>query len=358
MAVDLMLSKEDWPLQRQCDFISKVYGLWGGALTVVTFADAGEEAVVQWRYRILHSHQRALFLDGLGKLGIDWEREPPAVVAGKYHYFSNALGGLDMEYVEESPQKTWIRYNAPFGPAGTGWLAIPPRMGRAIFAGWHSHNGERLNCLRLGFVLTKGFNENEPYAEGYFQEYDHDLEPEERIKYASTPRVLEFDPQTAPKLDPELWPPERQMKAKRNFGRGYVEESILALLQMLGTPVTTHIVSRAFQGVAVQYGKELLAELDLTDRNARGLASMIKFLGDMAGDTMEVTSSSSTKYVLRWNHRRLFTPVQVPAKIHRAMFGFYEMLGRMLGQGIKTSLSAVQEEGSPYDEAVIEDVEV
>ena len=172
MTLDSTSATERWSLQQQCDFISKVYGLWGGGMTVVTYAQQGEDTVVQWRYAILHNHQKGYFLEGLKKLGIDPEREPPAVVAAKYHFFSNALGGLDMEMVEESPNKAWIRYNAPFGPAGTGWLAIPPRMGRAIFAAWHPYNALRLNRPRLGFVLSKGFNDGEPYAEGYFMEYD------------------------------------------------------------------------------------------------------------------------------------------------------------------------------------------
>ncbi|MCH8090242.1 MAG: hypothetical protein IH955_09550, partial [Chloroflexi bacterium] len=306
MTVESTPATERWSLQQQCDFISKVYGLWGGGMTVVTYAQQGEDTVVQWRYAILHNHQKGYFLEGLKKLGIDPEREPPAVVAAKYHFFSNALGGLDMEMVEESPNKAWIRYNAPFGPAGTGWLAIPPRMGRAIFAGWHPYNALRLNRPRLGFVLCKGFTDGEPYAEGYFMEYDHDLTEEERFRFDPAATMPEFDPETAPKLDAELWPPDRRAKAKRNFGRGYVEESVLALLQLLGTPVTAQIVRRAYQGIAIQYGKELLDELGIEDTNARGLATFMKYLGDMAGDTTELTSPSPDRHLLRTTHRRLF----------------------------------------------------
>ncbi|MFQ5872546.1 MAG: hypothetical protein ACE5JL_01910 [Dehalococcoidia bacterium] len=356
MADDSVISPQEWPLERQCDFISRVYGLWNSGLTVVTFAEKGEGPLAQFRYNTLHMHQRALFLDGLRKLGIDPKREPPAVVAGKYHFFSNALGGLDMEYVEVSPKKVWVRYNAPFGPVGTGWLAIPPSSGRVIFAAWHSYNGELLDCPRLGFVLARGFSEGEPYAEGYFQEYDYDLKPEEWIKYDLAATMPEFDPEKAPKLDPEAWPLERRAKAKRNFARGYVEEAITSMLQLFGVPSTTHIISRAFQGIATQYGKELLAELDIRDTSARSLAYFTKILSDMAGDSVDIDSSEPGRHIVRRTHRRLFPPGQVPVEIHRAMFSFTTMMARVMSRRIKASLTTLQDEGAPYDEMVFEDI--
>ena len=49
MTLDSTSATERWSLQQQCDFISKVYGLWGGGMTVVTYAQQGEDTVVQWR---------------------------------------------------------------------------------------------------------------------------------------------------------------------------------------------------------------------------------------------------------------------------------------------------------------------
>ena len=37
----------------------------------------------------------------------------------------------------------------------------------------------------------------------------------------------------------------------------------MGLQQVIGTPVTAHLVKRAYEGVALQYGKELLAELGI-----------------------------------------------------------------------------------------------
>ena len=345
-----------WSLQEQCEFIAKVYGLWGGAITTITYAQQGEDTIVQWREAVLHNHQKEYFLQGLEKLGVDPAKEPHAVVAAKYHYFSNALGGIDMEMYEESPKKAWIRYNAPFGPTGTAWLAIPPRMGRSIFMGWHPYNGVRLNNPRLGFVLSKAFNDGEPYAEGYFYEYDHDLADEERFQYDPNATMPEYDPERAPKLDAEVWPEDRRSKALRNFGRGYIEEAVLGLQQVIGTPITAHLIKRAYEGIALQYGKELLADLGIEGRDAGSLALFTKYLADMAGDESELTSPEPGRHVLRITRRRLFEGQSSSGEVVRAMFGFTHMLSRMISRRLRATLTALMEDGSPYDEMVFEDV--
>ena len=40
----------------------------------------------------------------------------------------------------------------------------------------------------------------------------------------------------------------------------------------------------------------------------------------------------------------------------KGMFGFIHMLGRTMGRRVQSTLTALREEGSPYDEMVFEDV--
>ena len=356
MASNESLTPDRWSLQRQCDFISRLYWLFVGGMTVVTLFQHGEETVVKWRFKMLNRHQSGHFIEGLKKLGIDPDNEPPAVVAAKYHYFSNGLGGIDLEMVVESPKKAWIRYNSPYVPDGTGWLANPPSVGRAPFEGWHPYNGVRLNKPNLGFVLCRGFADGEPYAEGYFMEYDHELTPEERFRFDPSETMPPFDPETAPKLDPEVWPPERIAKSKRNFGRGYVEESILSLLEILNLDTVAKIVRKSYEGIAIQYGRQLLAEMGIEGANAWALAIFMKQLADMAGDESELLLPSPDRHILRTTRRRLFEAQKAPIEIHRAMFGFVEMMAKIVGRGIRVSQTALREEREPYDEVFFEDV--
>ena len=356
MSSDSLSTPNQWSLQRQCDFISNLYWLWVGGMTVVTLFQQGEETVVNWRFKMLNRHQSGHFVEGVRKLGIDPDNEPPAVVAAKYHYFSNGLGGIDLEMVVETPKKAWIRYNSPYVPDGTGWLANPPSVGRAPFEGWHPFNGVRLNKPRLGFVLCRGFADGEPYAEGYFMEYDHDLTEAERFRFDPSETMPEFDAATAPRLDPKVWPPDRIAKSKRNFGRGYVEESILSLFEILDASTIVQIVRKSFEGIAIQYGRQLLKEMGIGGSNAASVAVFMKHLADMAGDAVELTSPTPGKHILRTTRRRLFEVQKASIEVHRAMFGFVEMMAKIAGPRIRVSQTALTEDNAPYDEVLFEDV--
>ena len=121
----------DWPLRRRCEIIARFWGLHWSAVQLVVLRDKGERDLAAFKYAILRRHQRSHFLPGIAKLGID-RSLPPAVVAGRYHYFSNAIGGLAMEYVEESPRKVWIRYLPPaWSFPGQSLFAVPASVERA-----------------------------------------------------------------------------------------------------------------------------------------------------------------------------------------------------------------------------------
>src|SRR5579859_632749 len=101
-----------WTLERRCETIASYWAAQWGCLQLMLLRERGADELGDVKRQILRRHQRAHFLAGLEKLGID-RGLPPAVVAARYHYLSNALGNLQMEYIEESPKKVWIRYRAP-----------------------------------------------------------------------------------------------------------------------------------------------------------------------------------------------------------------------------------------------------
>jgi len=50
-------------------------------------------------------------LPGLEKLGL--RHLPHAVACAQYHYLSNDVGGVRVEYMYESARKAWVRYVPP-----------------------------------------------------------------------------------------------------------------------------------------------------------------------------------------------------------------------------------------------------
>ena len=81
----------------------------GLILTVVTRRGTADAA--EFVFRVFRRQQQERFLPGLEKLGLS--HLPPAVAAAQYHYLSNWIGGVHVEYMYESDRKAWIRYPPP-----------------------------------------------------------------------------------------------------------------------------------------------------------------------------------------------------------------------------------------------------
>lgn len=225
-------------------------------LTAICFRERGEKALNDIWAALLSSEQKTRFQAALAKLGI--QNDPPALAAAKYHYFSNSIGGLNMHLIEESPKKVWIRYLGPWGTyPGIAALAVPTSVRRTVLSTWHPRNGILLGCARLGWVVTKSVAEGHPYDEGYFQEYDHDLAPEERFRVEHAERTPEFDPQKAPKLDPATWPEARWLKGSYSYGVDYVQHVIQIMHRLFGAPAARDLIATGMRLLAVQFGPDL-----------------------------------------------------------------------------------------------------
>jgi hypothetical protein len=329
--------------------------MWYCGLQLTLLREKGERALTEFKYRILYRHHKAHFLDGIRKLGISSDL-PPAVIAARYHYLSNQVGGLGMEYVEESPKKVWIRYLAPqWGFPGAGLFAVPSHSARAVFAGWHAHNGVSLGCPRLGFVLTKLYQDGEPYDEGYFLEYDHELSPDERIQYRPVTASPDFDPTRAPRLDPVAWPDERRHRANRNFALGYVEDGIRTCLEMLGVHATAGLIAQALRAHAIQFFHELRHTFGIEGTGARELGRLFAHLAELAGEDVTWHEDAPTRIVLG-RLPRMFAAGDVPPEVHRALFAFPQMCARLHGPRVRVTLLALRAEGAARDEWLVEDV--
>jgi hypothetical protein len=335
-----------WNLTKKCEFIAKYWARQWTALQLVILREKGESEFCNFKFNTLKGHQRDYFLAGLDKLGIS-RKLPPAIIAGQYHYFSNLLGGIRMEYVEESPKKVWIRYHPPaYGFAGSGLFAVPSSAQRAMFSGWHSFNGESLGNPRLGWVLTKLIQDGEPYDEGYYMEFDRDLKANEKIQFAVVATSPEFDPDKAPKLDPALWPQERAAKAQRNYARGYVKRAIVNILAMYGVHSAAYLISHALRVCMIQYFDEFSDEIGVSDTNAKGLVEFVSIIARLAGDRLIINEISSGSYELNYTGVMFGTEDDIPEDIHRSLFALVEMCAKLMGAKILAKYCGLNEDGS------------
>src|ERR1700760_2432450 len=196
--------------------VARLYNALMTGLVLTLVSRKGEDAAQRFVFAHFRRQHLEKFLPGLKKLNLD--ALPGAVACAQYHYFSNALGGVKTEYVAESDRKAWVRYPPPrWIWQGTAICAIPREVNEAMLHGWHGHNGVSLNNPRLGFVCTGQTVEGDPGLEGYYFEYDHDIAPEQRVRFAPDEPMPKFDPATAPQLDSAGWPEERLRKVERSY---------------------------------------------------------------------------------------------------------------------------------------------
>ncbi|WP_271627566.1 hypothetical protein [Bradyrhizobium sp. CCBAU 11445] len=314
-------------LRAECDLATKFWGrIWAG-FTAIVFREKGEEAAKRFMVLSLGNHQSGHYLEGLRKLGIR-DDEPPAVRAAKYHYLSNAMGGLNMEYIEESPKKVWIRYLAPsWAYPGVAMMALPSSIRKGGAEAWHAKNGALMGCPRLGWVSTKSIMDMEPYDEGYFIEYDHDLAPGESYRIEPAVRTPEFDPSKQPRLDPAVWPEARLLKAQRNLMRQYFRTAVEVLFRMYGEQYTYFLVSQVMRGVAIQFTHELKREMGIEATDAKAVAEFHYNLQRASSQEVQLTPSRDMHSVILRSHLP-FGPEN--DELRAARFEFTSMATRLI----------------------------
>jgi hypothetical protein len=276
----------------------------GLILTVVTRRGAAEAA--EFVFRVFRRQQQERFLPGLDKLGLS--KLPPAVAAAQYHYFSNWIGGVHVEYMPES-DKAWIRYPPPrWIWKGTAICGVPGEVSRAMLRGWHANNGVALGNLRLGFVCTKQSVDGQDGLEGYYYEYDHPLEVDARLVFARHEEAPRFDPAAAPSLPVESWPKPRLEKAYRNYAMEYVKTAAPVMVQLFGPENAGYLLHLTGKLIGMQYFDEVALVLGGRRGGAREFANFLHALL-LAQDDVTALARSEGQFALAQQSWKLMADV-------------------------------------------------
>ena len=245
---------------RSFDAVAGLYHAWmtGLVLTLVSRKDSATAEA--FMFRVFRTQHLEKFLPGLEKLGL--ASEPDAVAAAKYHYFSNQLGGVGVEYLEESPKKAWVRYPPPrWIWMGTALCGVPTAVNRAMLRGWHAHNGVSLGNPKLGFVCTKTTVDGQPGLEGYYHESDRDLAPDERLQFRPDESAPRIDRASLPQLDAESWPDARRRKASRNYAMEYIRTALPVLTELVGPEEARYLIRLSGLQIGMHGHRDALAAL-------------------------------------------------------------------------------------------------
>ena len=301
--------------------VARLHHDWTTGLVLTLVNRKGADVAEQFVFDLFRRQHHEKFLAGLSKLGL--ADEPDAVASAKYHYFSNQLGGVKVEYLEESPRKAWVRYPPPrWIWIGTAICGIPSNVNRAMLRGWHAHNGVTLKNPRLGFICTKTTVDGQPGLEGYYQEYQHDLAPEERLRFAPDQVCPRIDLTRLPQLDAARWPEERRAKAYRNYAIEYIRNALPVLTELLGPEEARYIGRICGLQIGMHSYDAIAADLDVNDRSAEAFAELLTKLLIAAGE--EARRDGTTVVQNGW---RLFDQDAIhPAVFDQWLAGFEGLL--------------------------------
>lgn len=308
----------------------------GLILTVVT--RKGAPAAEEFVFRVFRRQQEERFLAGLDKLGLS--KLPPAVAAAQYHYLSNWIGGVFVEYMYESDRKAWIRYPPPrWIWQGTAICGIPMEVSRAMLRGWHANNGVALKNLKLGFVCTKQTVDMQDGLEGYYYEHDRDLAVDERLAFARHLEAPPFDPARAPALPVDAWPKPRLEKAHRNYAMEYVRTAAPVMVQLFGPEDAGYLLHRTAKLIGMQYFPAAAAALS-ADAQPYAVADFAAFLSALLAaqdDPSEAAEQGGGITVIQQGWRLMGDVADYHPACGQVLVGLMEGLAAASGRGVSVS---------------------
>ena len=260
----------------------------------------GADVVGDWIFRLFRRQHEDKFLSSFAKLGL--EGLPHAVACARYHVLSNGIGGVPVEYMEESDTKAWVRFRYPRwmfdGPVICG---MPVSASRGFLRGWYAQNGVSLGNPRLGFVCVSEDMTLQYGLCGYFLEYDHDLSENERLRFAPEEVPPPFDPAVQPKPPAGEWSEERLAKANRNYAVDYVRNGLVTLAQVLGSARARALGQAAARLTGLQMAARLISAsggVDAgPDQAADLLGGMFRGMGDEAASSGQIVRQSAPRVV-------------------------------------------------------------
>lgn len=280
----------------------------GLILTLVTRRSASDAA--EWVFRVFRHQHHEKFLSSFGKLGLTGM--PDAVACAAYHYLSNSIGGVSVEFMRESDRKAWVNFVPPrwIYPAAS-ICGVPSEVSRAILRGWYAQNGVSLGNPRLGFVCTAQTTDGQHGLSGYFLEHDRDLAPEERLQFRPGELAPPFDPAAAPALPSGEWPADRLAKAERNYAMEYIRTGLPRLAELFGPTEAAHLGRITGQLTGAQLYRECAAMLGIGSSSAEDFARCMAHLAAGEGDAASISHDGSAVLVHRstWRLMRGLDPL-------------------------------------------------
>lgn len=316
----------------------------GLIMTLVTRRSPADAA--EFVFRVFRRQHHERFLPGLTKLGLD--KLPHPVAAAQYHYLSNFIGGVSVEYMYESDRKAWVRYPPPrWIWKGTAICAIPSEVSAAMLRGWHAHNGVSLKNPRMGFVCTKQTVDGENGLEGFYYEYDRDLQPEERLRFEPGLEAPLFDIAKAPALGGNNWPKARLDKAYRNYAMEYVRTGLPVAAALFSSDAAAPLLHTNGKLVGMQLGPDIAPHLGGHGEGPEGFANLLVALIEAQGDEASLVREAGKIVIVQKQWGNMAGLADYDRSCLSALSGMVDGLAASTDRRISVHLEAPSDQPGP-----------
>ena len=252
-------------------------------LQLIVAVEEPRSTVYDWMFRLFRRQHEEKFLSSFDKLGL--RGLPDAIACAQYHALSNRMGGVAVEYMEESVRKAWVRFRYPrWMYAGAAICGIPVEASRGFLYGWYAQNGVSLENPCLGFVCVSEDMTGQFGLCGYFKEFDHSLSPEERLQFAPNEAVPQFNTAQQPDPPNDQWNSVRLAKANHNYAVEYIRNGICALIAVVGRARTEELAGRAGRLIGLQHYPQMAEQVGAVDGGANNAAEFLRSIMMGMGD--------------------------------------------------------------------------
>ncbi len=327
--------------------VELIYHSYLTGLILMISSRAGPDRAAQVVFRTFRRQQLARFVPGLKKLGLD--QLPHAVACAQYHYLSNQVGGVKVEYVYENDRKAWVRYPPPrWIWSGTAICGIPSEVSRAMLRGWHANNGVVLGNPRLGFVCTGQAVDGQPGLEGYYKEWDHELAAAERLQFSPGERCPPFRVDLAPRLPETTWPEERLQKVRRDYAMDYLTSIVPEAIAVLGPEEGGHLAGAAARLVGMHTFDDIASLLGGVGPGAAGFATAFMRLARAQGDDAELRTEGATATVRQTSWRLMAERELLSPAVFEAWNELWVGAGLAHDRFMRIDVTARRDSGDPY----------
>lgn len=301
---------------------TRLYHAYFTGLILTLVSRRGGADAAEWLFRLFRHQHHEKFLSSFGKLGL--AGLPDAVACAAYHYLSNAIGGVPVEFMRESDTKAWVRFVPPrWVYPGAAICGVPSEASRAMLRGWYAQNGVSLGNPRLGFVCTAQTTDGQHGLAGYFLEHDRDLAPDERLQFRPGELPPPFVAAAAPKL-PAEWTPERLTRARRNYAMEYVRTGLPRLAEIFGPAEAGHLGRVTGRLVGAQLYGETAALLGVAGDTASDFAAWMAGIAEGEGDAAVIEHAAAASFIHRQSWRLMRGLAPLSPAIFEAWNGLFE----------------------------------